>query len=40
MGQVKLKLSPGTGLAKFSLDEDEGKKSTGSVTEECFCGMV
>ena len=37
-GQVKFKISPGTGEAKFSLDE-AGKKFnvsgfTGSVTEE------
>ena len=33
----KLKISPGSGQGKFSLDEgEESTKSAGSVTEGCF----
>ena len=42
-GLVKLKISPGIGDAKFSLNEEKksaGSGSTGSVTEGCFCRMV
>ena len=37
-GQVRLKISPGTGEAKFSFGE--GKQSTGSVTEECIATQL